>query len=144
MKYLEMVILEALRLYPSVPAFGRELAEGLTFDGQDIPKGINVLIPAYAIHRDPKYYENPEKFDPERFTTENKSKRKPFCYFPFSAGPRNCIGQKFAMLEIKSTVSKILRHYELLEVSDFKPILSMEAIIKSSNGVLIAIKERKY
>lgn len=56
--------------------------------------GIQVLIPAYGIHRDPAYYPNPEKFDPERFSDENKVNIKPFTYFPFGSGPRNCIGTK--------------------------------------------------
>ncbi|KAI4465971.1 cytochrome p450 family 4 [Holotrichia oblita] len=95
MRYLEKVIKEALRLYPSVPIFGRQLQEDAEFDGAIIPKGVTITTFAYGMHRDPKLYPDPEKFDPERFTLENQNNRNPFAYVPFSAGPRNCIGDKW-------------------------------------------------
>lgn len=92
MKYLEMVINESLRLYPSVPIFARNITEDIPFKNYILPKDLNVIIPVYAVHRDPKFFDDPDTFNPERFNFENKSKRKPFCFVPFSAGPRNCIG----------------------------------------------------
>ncbi|KAK4880260.1 hypothetical protein RN001_008406 [Aquatica leii] len=106
MKYLEMVIKEALRLYPPVPTYSRTLNEDVEFDNHILPKGLTLTILALSLHRQEEVFPDPEKFDPERFSLENSSKRSPYAYLPFSAGARNCIGQRFAMLELKSVVSK--------------------------------------
>nr|CAD7416098.1 unnamed protein product [Timema poppensis] len=127
MKYLEMVIKEILRLFPSVPAFVRNLQEDVELDGYTLPKGANITIGAFALHRDPEYFPDPEKFDPERFSPENSQGRHPYQYVPFSAGSRNCIGQRFAMLEMKSTVSKVLRTFKLLPGSSTNTIEEITA-----------------
>lgn len=88
-----MVIKESLRLYPSAPFIGRVLEEDLmTKEGYLLPKGVIVNIHIYDIHRNPKYWPEPDKFDPERFLPENCVNRHPYAFVPFSAGPRNCIG----------------------------------------------------
>lgn len=93
LKYMEYAIKECLRLYPSVPFIARVLEENvITKDGLVIPQGSNIYIHIFDIHRNTKYWPNPDKFDPERFTPENSVNRHPFAYVPFSAGPRNCIG----------------------------------------------------
>ncbi|KAF2888130.1 hypothetical protein ILUMI_18043 [Ignelater luminosus] len=145
MKYLEMVIKESLRLYPPVPIYGRNIHEDIEYDGTVLPKNISLTINAFGIHRSSQIYPEPDKFDPERFTAENQAKRSPYAYIPFSAGPRNCIGQRFAMLEMKSVVSKVLRHYELLpSIPESKPALVGETILKSSTGVHIRLKHREF
>lgn len=92
--------------------------------------------------RDAKYFPNPDDFNPKRFidTNENIS---PYMYIPFSAGARNCIGQKFAMLEVKSTISKILRYYELLPMGDV-PEIVIQLVLRSKNGVQLGLKHRIY
>ncbi|KAJ3632246.1 hypothetical protein MTP99_009263 [Tenebrio molitor] len=141
MKYLEQVIKETLRLYPSVPFYGRKTNEAVKFNGSIIPEGVTITLFAYAIHRDPKYFENPEQFNPSRF--EKIDGKLPYCFIPFSAGPRNCIGQKFAMLEMKSTLSKIIRKFELMpSTPQHKLQLAAEAVLKSANGVKISLKLR--
>jgi cytochrome P450 family 4 len=141
MKYLEQVIKETLRLYPSVPFYGRKTNEAVEFNGSTIPEGVTITIFAYAIHRDPKYFEDPEQFNPSRF--EKFDGKLPYCFIPFSAGPRNCIGQKFAMLEMKSTLSKIIRKFELMpSTPQHKLQLAAEAVLKSANGVKISLKLR--
>ena len=81
-----------------------------------IPLKVNDLIwiPAHGIHRDPEYYPNPDKFDPERFSDENKDSIRPYTYMPFGLGPRNCIGSRFALLEIKSLLFKLLLNFEIV------------------------------
>ncbi|KAF2893674.1 hypothetical protein ILUMI_12500 [Ignelater luminosus] len=143
MKYLEMVIKESMRLYPPVPLYGRILEEDVKFDGGILPKGLSFTVFVYGLHRNSQTFPDPDKFDPERFSIENSLERSPYGYLPFSAGPRNCIGQRFAMLEMKSTVSKILRNFELLPVWDHNPVLVAEAILTSANGLAIGLKERK-
>jgi cytochrome P450 family 4 len=141
MKYLELVIKETLRLYPSVPMIGRYTQEDFLFEGQVIPKCTNVALYIYGLHRNPKYFPEPEKFDPDRFNNLNGF--LPFAYIPFSAGPRNCIGQKFAMLEMKSFISKVIRHFELTPaVPRHELILSVETVLKSANGIKVGLKKR--
>ena len=92
MKYLENCFKEALRLYPSIPTISRRLAgtEDLDIDGQNIPPGTNVIMLNYHIQRDASYFTDPDAFIPERFNTKQIN----YSFVPFSAGPRNCIGQK--------------------------------------------------
>lgn len=145
MKYLDMVIKETLRLYPSVPAYGREVDNEFQFDGITYPKKTQLLIFAFGIHRNPEYFPDPEKFDPDRFTPEKQMEKQPYCYVPFSAGPRNCVGQKFAVLEIKSAVSKVIRHFELLPTTPKHEVqLVFETILKSSTGIKMQIKKREW
>nr|CAI5848787.1 unnamed protein product [Callosobruchus analis] len=142
MRYLECVVKEALRLYPSVPFIGRKTNEDTMYKGNLIPKGVNITLCIYHMMRDPEQYENPNEFDPSRF--EDNDGKRPYSFVPFSAGPRNCIGQKFAMNEIKSIVSKLVRNYKLLPASpDYKPKLVAEAVMKSKNGVKIRLAKRE-
>lgn len=90
MKYLERVIKESMRIFPPVPILGRILSEDVQLDQYFIPKGTAVTIQVYYLHRDPRFFPEPEKFDEDRFLPENMEGRNPFAYIPFSAGPRNC------------------------------------------------------
>lgn len=91
--------------------------------------------------RDPDYFIDPDVFKPERFSADSAEKINPFAYVPFSAGPRNCIGQKFAILEMKSTISKLLRHFELLPFGE-EVRLVMNLILRSSCGINIGLRPR--
>lgn len=110
-----------------------------------IPKGSTFVIPIYAICRNPEYFEDPDQFKPERFLDVQTMERKnAFTYIPFSAGPRNCIGQKFAMYEIKSIISKILRNFEvsLSKEGEAHPILTAELILRPENAITFYFKHR--
>ncbi|RZF46375.1 hypothetical protein LSTR_LSTR007908 [Laodelphax striatellus] len=115
MEYLDRVIAETLRKYPIAGSLIRRCTKPWQIPGSKakLEVGDRVVIPAYAIHHDPKYYPDPEKFDPERFTEENKRTRPPCTYLPFGDGPRNCIGARFALQELKTTLSSILIHYRV-------------------------------
>ncbi|CAH1108900.1 unnamed protein product [Psylliodes chrysocephalus] len=140
MKYLEMIIKESLRMYPPVPYIGRKTKRDISYkDGNVILAGTGILVIIFAVNRNPKYFPEPDKFNPSRFE-ENKIYSQ-YAYIPFSAGPRNCIGQKFAMLEMKVVLSKVLRHFELLP-SGQDLILSAQTVLKSQNGVNIKLKKR--
>ncbi|EDW81111.1 uncharacterized protein Dwil_GK11195 [Drosophila willistoni] len=117
MKYLDQVVSESLRKWPAAIAVDRECNKDITYDvdGQkvEIKKGDIIWLPTCGFHRDPKYFENPKKFDPERFSEENKDKIQPFTYYPFGLGQRNCIGSRFALLEAKAMIYYILRDYRI-------------------------------
>ncbi|KAK0410498.1 hypothetical protein QR680_005160 [Steinernema hermaphroditum] len=107
MKYLEACIKETLRLYPSVPIFARQTTEEVKVNKVVLPAGIGVVIVPSMVHRDPEYWPDPEVFNPERFM--DGEMKHPYCYIPFSAGSRNCIGQRFAIMEEKCVLANVLR-----------------------------------
>ncbi|XP_014206462.1 cytochrome P450 4C1-like [Copidosoma floridanum] len=113
LQYLERCIKESLRLYPSVPFISRSITEDLHLKNYLIPKGAIAHVHIYDLHRNPYIWPEPNKYDPDRFLPENSCNRHPFAFLPFSAGPRNCIGQKFAMMELKSLISHLLYHFYL-------------------------------
>ncbi|KAK2577279.1 hypothetical protein KPH14_003416 [Odynerus spinipes] len=122
MQYLERCIKEALRLHPSVPFISRSTPEDLQLKKFLIPSGTVVHVHIYELHRDPNFWPNPDVFDPDRFLPEKIQGRHPFCYVPFSAGPRNCIGQRFAMLEMKSMIAHLLKDFYLEPIDRIKDI----------------------
>uniref|UniRef100_A0AAG5CW73 Cytochrome P450 n=1 Tax=Anopheles atroparvus TaxID=41427 RepID=A0AAG5CW73_ANOAO len=142
MKYLEMVIKESLRLYPPVPIIARRFTENVDLGGKIVPEGSNFNIGIMHMHRDPSVFPDPERFDPERFAPDRTMElTSPYAYVPFSAGPRNCIGQKFAMLELKSTVSKVIRHFKLTSAGP-EPKLTMQLTLKPKDGLFIGFVPR--
>ncbi|XP_051155929.1 cytochrome P450 4C1-like [Leptopilina boulardi] len=135
LSYLERVLKENLRLYPSVPVIGRLLTEDTELDGYTIPKGTNFGLLIFSVHRDPETWPDPEKFDPDRFLPENCRNRNPYAYIPFSAGPRNCIGTKFAMAEQKIVLTAILRKWRVKSAKSPKEMkFQTNLILSPHNG----------
>uniref|UniRef100_A0ABD2XLP2 Cytochrome P450 n=1 Tax=Trichogramma kaykai TaxID=54128 RepID=A0ABD2XLP2_9HYME len=144
MRTLEWCIKEALRLYPSVPLFARTLGEDVTVAGKHvIPSGCGVIILPYTTHRLPHHFPEPHSYRPERFSPENSEKRHPYAYLPFSAGPRNCIGNKFAILEMKAMISSILRKCKLGTIegkTEVKP--KFRLTVRASGGLWVTVNQR--
>eukprot|EP00057_Strongylocentrotus_purpuratus_P019952 XP_011674426.1 PREDICTED: cytochrome P450 3A24 isoform X2 [Strongylocentrotus purpuratus] len=127
MPYLDQVVCEALRIYPPATLTDRECGETCTYKGIKIEKGAHIWIPPYTLHHDPHHWPNPTKFDPDRFSKENREGRNPFTWIPFGAGPRICIGMRFALMETKMALVRSLQTVRF-EVS---PLTKISASHKS-------------
>lgn len=114
MDYLEQCINESMRKNSAVAVVRRVALQDYKLPGTDIilPKGRTVFIPVQSIQWDEEIYPDPQKFDPDRFTPEEIAKRHPFAHMPFGEGPRICIGLRFAMVEMKIALAKILMKYK--------------------------------
>jgi cytochrome P450 len=111
LRYTEMVVAETMRLYPPAWAIGRLGIEDHEVGGYLIPRGSLVLVSQYVMHRDPRFFPDPERFDPERWTPEAKAARPQFSYFPFGGGPRRCIGEGFAWMEATLILATLARRW---------------------------------
>ncbi|CAN7992799.1 unnamed protein product, partial [Ixodes hexagonus] len=115
LKRMDMVITETMRLYPPVVLFvSRHCRQDTTIMGQLIPEGANILVPTWHVHHDPNLWLDPYKFDPERFA-DGQNAHHPAAFSPFGLGPRGCIGKRFALLEIKMAICRIIRKYRFLQ-----------------------------
>ena len=121
--YVDQFLNEVLRFYPPSIRIHREVSRDVTLtrdDGQTIrlDKGTIVAIPIYAIHHLEEYYPDPEKFDPDRWSPENKSKINPYAYLPFGMGPRNCVGMRFAMEELKIALCSLVYKFRFYPIPE--------------------------
>lgn len=133
LKYVEQCILETLRIFPVAFILVRELQSPLeiTYNKKPVlvPAGTSVSVSPYILHRNEKYYPNPEKFDPDRFSKSEMEKRHCCAYIPFSAGPKNCVGQKFAIVELKTTAAYLLRNFEFETLDTFESVSLLATLI---------------
>ncbi|MFC7227880.1 cytochrome P450 [Salinirubellus salinus] len=114
----ERVVTETLRLFPPVHTLPRLADEDVAFDGYRVPAGGRISIPIFRIQRDPRFFEAPDEFRPERWTPEFRQSLHNFAYAPFGGGPRICIGREFALLEAKLALATVGRQYELYHLGD--------------------------
>ncbi|KAK9885344.1 hypothetical protein WA026_010841 [Henosepilachna vigintioctopunctata] len=152
MNYLDMVVSESLRKWPINIATDRLVTKSYTIEPKlpgekpvQLEKDIMIIIPSFAIHRDPQYYEDPEKFNPQRFSPENRKKIDPYTYIPFGVGPRNCIGSRFALLEMKAVFFSLLSSFEIVPVE--KTMIPLKTsrtslTLTSKNGFTMGLKKR--
>ncbi|KAM4631555.1 cytochrome P450 3A24-like [Discoglossus pictus] len=111
MEYLDMVINENFRLYPGGGRIERLCKKTTDINGVTIPEGVVVVIPVFVLHRNPEIWPEPEEFRPERFSQENRGSQDPYTFLPFGAGPRNCIGMRFALLNMKLALTVLLQNF---------------------------------
>ena len=142
LNYVLQVIEESMRLYPPAWVVDREPLEDDCINNTVIKKGVDIMALIYSVHRNPKYWENPEKFDPERFSAENKKTHHPYSYLPFGGGPRLCIGNNFALMEMQFILAQFIRRYRFELVPnqeiDTKPLVTLHP----RYGIKVKVKKR--
>ncbi|XP_013778269.1 cytochrome P450 3A19-like [Limulus polyphemus] len=147
MNYFDAVISETLRMYPPAIFSERRATEDYVLDDADIviPKDMIIHYPIYAIHHDPEWFPNPETFNPDRFLPENKDSILPYTYFPFGAGPRNCIGMRFAQLVLKICLLKILTGVKFSRCKETKVPLGLhnELGLLEPEEVILKLERRE-
>src|SRR6185369_8623513 len=116
LKYTELVLAESMRLYPPAWAMGRKAKNDFELGPYYLPRGTTMLMSQWIAHRDPDYWPEPVRFDPERFRPDAPARPK-FTYFPFGAGPRQCIGESFAWMEGVLVLATIAQRWRLRLVS---------------------------
>lgn len=160
--YLDAVIKETLRLYPPVPNFSRQASKPIQIGivlirkhniremyyiyilgKYTIPPRVALSVNVSRIHRQPDNFPDPDTFRPERFAKDGDAAAiHPFAYIPFSSGPRNCMGQKYALLELRVTLVRLLREFEFTPVDGFKPQFAIELVLRSFNGLMVNVHRR--
>ncbi|MEL6501067.1 MAG: cytochrome P450 [Cyanobacteria bacterium J06623_1] len=138
--YADWVLKESLRLYPPAHEFAREAAEDYELDGYIIPKGTTVIGSQWSIHRNPRYFNEPETFQPERWANDLEKQLPRGVYFPFNDGPRFCIGKNFAMMEAMLLLATISQQFQLDLVPDqtIEPRISLA--LKPKYGIKVVLK----
>jgi cytochrome P450 family 6 len=147
MKYMGQVIDETLRKHPPLSNINRIVTQPYTIPDTtaELEKGVRVIIPIYAIHHDPCYYPEPDRFDPERFSDEAKSSRPHFTFLPFGEGPRNCIGMRFGLLQTKVGLTVLLSNYEFGVCEKTKQPMELNPksfITTAKGGIWLKISQR--
>nr|CAI5866580.1 unnamed protein product [Callosobruchus analis] len=135
LEYTERVIKECLRLFPPIGFISRYVSEDVDIGNYVAPAGISISIPILHIHRSDSYWEDPIKFDPDRFLPDNVAKRHPLSYMPFSYGLRNCIGWRYAMMNLTTFTARVVREFKV-----FTQYKSLEEI-KVETHVFTEIKD---
>ena len=144
LKYAEMVFAEAMRLYPPVWVTARSAAQSYEIAGYPIAKGSILLAPQFVIHRDARFYDDPLKFDPERFTEANKAGRPRFAYYPFAAGSRQCIAEGLAWMEGVLVLSAIAKDWKLTLPPNAPEEIAVQPAIslRPKHGVPLIVEKR--
>ena len=148
MEYLDMAVQEVTRLFPIAGSFiSREANREYRLPGTDLtlPKGAEVHVPAIGIHMDERHYPDPERFEPERFSKEAKAARHPMTYLTFGQGPRACVGSRFALLEIKMGLAKLLREFDITSCERTPAKIEMDpssATLSPKHPLWVRVKKR--
>jgi cytochrome P450 len=141
LRYVEQVIKESMRLYPPAWIISRRAIQDDEVGGYRMPAGAIVFASPYVTHRHPAFWDNPEGFDPDRFEPGGPADALPhFAYFPFGGGPRQCIGNSFAMLEMVLVVSTVIARCQLDLVPGQRIALSPQITLRPSAPILMTLK----
>jgi cytochrome P450 len=140
--YARQVMQEAMRFYPPIPMLPRTATADDVIEGYHVPKGSIFLMFYYGLHHNPKYWDAPETFDPERFSSANRDARHRFAFIPFSAGPRQCIGSEFAMMESTLVLAMMMQHYHIEVAPDQAIQPNLSATLKPNRDIRATLHRR--
>jgi cytochrome P450 len=142
LRYAEMVVLESMRLYPPAYAVGRETVEGFELGGYRLPAGTALLTVQWVVHRDPRYYVEPDVFNPDRWA-DGLAKRLPrYAYFPFSGGPRVCMGSSFAMMEAVLVLATVAQQYRFTLLPGHPVVPKPSITLRPKHGIKMVLRKR--
>jgi cytochrome P450 len=144
LQYTGMVVKESLRLYPPLwDLTTREAVSNVELGGYELPKGSWIALSPYVTQRDPRFFENPDQFDPQRFAAGRAEQIPPYAYFPFGAGPHVCIGNTFAIMEMTLVVSMILQQFRVALAPGQREVeLEPDIMIRPNGGLRMAVSKR--
>jgi cytochrome P450 len=143
LRYTEMVFAEAMRLYPPAWVLGRRVLTDYQIGPYVVPAGAIVLMSPWVIHHDPRFFPDPYKFDPERWTTEARESRPKFCYFPFGGGPRVCIGEQFAWMEGALLIATIAQRWKMRLAPDQRVEPKAMITLRPRYGMRMIVETRE-
>jgi cytochrome P450 len=142
LSFTEKVVLESMRVLPPVYILGREVTQDCTIGGYRIPRGFTVLMSQWVVQRDPRFFEDPEKFLPERWTDDFIRRLPKFAYFPFGGGPRLCIGNTFAMMEMVLILAAIAQRYHFTLAADQEVVPWPTFTLRPREGIMAVLRDR--
>ncbi|HEY0320787.1 MAG TPA: cytochrome P450 [Pyrinomonadaceae bacterium] len=140
--YTRMVFEEAMRLYPPIYGIMRTANAEDEIGGYYVPANTEIFICPYITHRHPEFWDNPEDFDPERFSPEAASARPHYAYFPFGGGPRQCIGNSFAMMEAQVIIATVAQNYRLELVPGYTVEPEASVTLRPRYGIMMKLRQR--
>jgi cytochrome P450 len=143
LKYTEMIAKESMRLYPPAYGVGREAIEECEIGGFHVPAKTQIFAFQWATQRDPRYFDEPEKFNPDRWTEEFADSLPKYAYFPFGGGPRACIGNTFAMMEIVLVLATIGQRFRLSLAPDHEVTLLPAMSLRPRTGIQVIVEHRR-
>jgi cytochrome P450 len=143
LRYTEMVLAESMRLYPPAWVLGRRALKDLELGGYRVPAGSLVIMSQFVTHRDARYFPEPLRFDPERWTPEAKEARPQFSYFPFGGGPRRCIGDGFAWMEGILVIATLAQSWRMRLVPGHPVELRPVVTLRPKHGMRMTLEQRK-
>ncbi len=142
LRYTERVVLESMRLYSPAWVMSREAVQDCEIGGYPVPAGTNVFMSQWVMHRDPRYFDNPEQFNPDRWANDLAKRLPTYAYFPFGGGPRVCIGRAFAMMEIVLVVATIAQKFRLTLVPEHPIVFQLSITLSPKHGIKMLLNQR--
>ncbi|HEV7475287.1 MAG TPA: cytochrome P450 [Pyrinomonadaceae bacterium] len=144
LRYTRMVIREALRLYPPNRSVGREALNDCEIGDYHVPAGTQLLMSQWVVHRDSRYFDEPEEFKPDRWTTEFIKQLPKYAYFPFGGGPRVCVGQDFAMMEAMLVIATVLRRFRITLINEEPVEPHPVVLLRPRSRIKIRLADRRH